>query len=120
MHTPCCRAVRAIEQEQVLQLPSYAEGYFYLDHPPGERLANRLASHKRWSMGAAESLGLSVEETSKVEEGRDEWLHLLTPYTRKGNESVNGEDAKWGARGESLRALVYKPPHAAPHRRTLC
>ncbi|KAL1527987.1 hypothetical protein AB1Y20_009358 [Prymnesium parvum] len=81
---------RAMEQKQLLQLPSYADGYFYLIHPPGER----LMAHQEWTASAVQSLGWGDDEKKLVSEGRDTWLHLLSPYTHAQNRSIEGH-ALW-------------------------
>ena len=67
-----------------------ADGYFYLMRPPGER----LMAHQSWTKSAVESLGWGDDAKKLVSEGRDNWLHLMAPYSHNANQSVGGH-VRW-------------------------
>ena len=104
---------RAIEQDQVVQLPSYAAGYFHLRQSPEEHL-QQLTSHTNWTASAVSSLGWGETDKELVQQGRDSWLHLLSPYTH--------DEAKIDLRtGQSLEARTEESivksvdPEFMPH-----
>ena len=68
--------------EDVLQLPSYAEGYFNLKRSPEEWMQEWLARHHQ---------STSLQELHRGdEEGWDDWVHLLSPYSHAPNASIGG------------------------------
>ena len=64
---------RAMEQQQLEQLPSYGFGYFNLPRIPHVWLDGYLNS---------DDGGPINSHVSGEEPGRDSWLHLLNPYAR--------------------------------------
>ena len=96
---------RAMEQRQLLQLPSYADGYFLLKHAPGER----LAAHAKWTESAVKSLGWGDDASRLVSEGRDTWLHLLSPYSHTPNQTIGGH-ARWSTPVEQKVTSVAPDP----------
>ncbi|KAL1511545.1 hypothetical protein AB1Y20_006339 [Prymnesium parvum] len=79
-HNTAVDRQRAVEQTQLLQLPSYAEGYFHLRRRPGSRL--------EWEELAAGAVH------GEDEAGRQTWLHLMAPFTHEDNATVGGH-ALW-------------------------
>ena len=73
---------RAVEQQQMLQLPSYAEGVFNLKRAPGSML---FADTPGWAASAARS----IFDRAGNDEGRDSWLHLLSPYTHTSEDAAS-------------------------------
>lgn len=74
---------RAMEEAQLLQLPSYAAGYFDLAVSPEEYL-------KRHGKEAEAASVYGSEWAPTDEPGRATWVHLLSPYSHEVNASVNG------------------------------
>ena len=94
-HNSAVDRQRAIEQsrEGMLQLPTYAAGYFSLRQPPGSELLSWLARHNRSAEAAAlqgRGNGRGGGGGGDGEPGRNTWLHLLSPYTHETNASIAG------------------------------
>ena len=81
---------RAMEQQQLEQLPSYGFGYFNLREAPS---SGWLTSYLHSADGDPINSAMSGDEP-----GRGTWLHLLAPYARDANSTARvGGHSPWRA-----------------------
>lgn len=99
-HNAALDRQRATEQQH-LQLPSYANGYFNLKHAPGKWLLMQAggAAPKTRGPEATPSGSISSNSSHGWQDavhsddslGRSTWEHLMTPYTQDATpKSING------------------------------